>query len=103
MVANAKFDELDLTDSRNQELHAEIRFLREELQMVTAELAAEKAKRRKRKRSKRGRTDTGDGISIESDENVYVFDDEDETRAAFDDFFSTPDPHLDKVRGFLLD
>ena len=36
-------------------------------------------------------------------ENVYVFDDHDEGRAAFDEFFAKPDPHLDKVRGFLLD
>lgn len=36
-------------------------------------------------------------------DNVYVFDDGDESTAAFDAFFATPDPHLDKVRRFLLD
>ncbi|MEM9653438.1 MAG: hypothetical protein AAGA65_15185 [Actinomycetota bacterium] len=41
--------------------------------------------------------------SKRSTENVYVFDDQDETRVAFDEFFNEPDPHLDKVRGFLLD
>ncbi len=99
MVVNAKFHDLDLTDSGKQDLHAEIKFLREELQMVTQELAAEKAKRRKRQR----KSDKNTRIETVSDENVYVFDDEDEVRVAFDDFFSTPDPHLDKVRGFLLD
>ncbi len=56
-----------------------------------------KAKRRSTKGQKKRR------ISKRSDENVYVFDDQDETRVAFDEFFTNPDPHLDKVRGFLLD
>lgn len=55
-----------------------------------------KAKRRSAKGKKRR-------ISNRADENVYVFDDHDESRVAFDEFFSNPDPHLDKVRGFLLD
>lgn len=41
--------------------------------------------------------------TAENAQNVYVFDDEDESRDAFDEFFATPDPHLEKVRGFLLD
>ncbi|MGB5757921.1 MAG: hypothetical protein WBM50_13475 [Acidimicrobiales bacterium] len=45
-----------------------------------------------------------DGIDgIDERGNVYVFDDEDASRVAFDEFFGAHDPHLDKVRGFLLD
>ncbi len=102
MVANTKIDELDLTDDRTRELHAEIRSLRGELQAVTEELAAEKAGARSER--------SGDGITVcdddhrpPADRNIYVFEDEDETGLAFDDFFAAPDPHLDKVRGFLLD
>lgn len=59
--------------------------------------AKAKAKRRSIKAPKKRRS------SNRADENVYVFDDHDETRVAFDEFFTNPDPHLDKVRGFLLD
>lgn len=58
---------------------------------------SDKSKRRGAKAKKKRRT------SKRSTENVYVFDDHDETRVAFDEFFANPDPHLDKVRGFLLD
>lgn len=90
VVANINIDELDLTGDRTRELHDEVRFLRNELQVMADRLAsAESMKQLPDLRS--------------NDENIYVFDEEDEVGAAFDDFFSTPDPHLDKVRGFLLD
>lgn len=55
-------------------------------------------------REKRRRDDKVDeGAPDGQDDSLYVFDDEDASRAAFDEFFATPDPHLDKVRGFLLD
>lgn len=50
--------------------------------------------RKSRRKGGRDRGPTG---------NVYVFDDQDAGRAAFDEFFTSPDPELDKVRGFLLD
>lgn len=44
------------------------------------------------------RSDRRDGRS----DNVYVFDDGDSVGEAFDEFFAAPDPHLDKIRRFLL-
>ncbi len=35
--------------------------------------------------------------------NPYVFDVDDAGAAAFDNFFNTYDPHLEKTRSFLLD
>lgn len=68
---------------------------------------AESARRFARKRRPRRRaTDPGEPATDPGEpatENVYVFDDHDEAREAFDEFFSNPDPHLDKVRGWLLD
>ncbi|MEM7272031.1 MAG: hypothetical protein AAF547_03025 [Actinomycetota bacterium] len=57
------------------------------------------------RRSLRGRKGKGrrKGAERGSDGNIYVFDDQDATGIAFDEFFANPDPDLDKVRGFLLD
>ena len=43
------------------------------------------------------------GSVVGQDVDLYVFDEGDESGAAFDEFFAAPDPHLEKVRGFLLD
>lgn len=74
-----------------EQLEAEIELLRGELRLVSNRLAVEQANRAHARR-RAGEAD-----------NIYVFDDDDETRDAFDAFFAAPDPHLDKVRGFLLD
>lgn len=111
-------------------LAAEVEQLRAELEAVSEELEIERAHRHILQRAvlrlrsveeTGGSGDDGDVLSLDSDrpdkmpdnmpknmpenmpENMYVFDDEDASRAAFDEFFATPDPHLDKVRGFLLD
>lgn len=86
MVANTKSKEL----SRTRKLEAEIEQLRDELQSANDKLEIERSDLRGRRRA--GELD-----------NIYVFDDDDDARDAFDAFFAAPDPHLDKVRGFLLD
>lgn len=87
MVANTKSKEL----SRTRELEAEIEQLRDELRVANDRLEIERTE------APRGFRRGGDA------DNIYVFDDEDDARDAFDAFFAAPDPHLDKVRGFLLD
>ncbi len=42
------------------------------------------------------------GAELDDSDNVYVFDRNDSVGEAFDAFFAEPDPHLDKVRNFLL-
>ena len=109
MPANARTKDVDLTrdppaegesqnplsqDPASQELEAEIRQLRRELKVMADQLAqqatgAENADQLPNLRS--------------ADQNLYVFDDEDEIGVAFDAFFTAPDPGLDKIRSFLLD
>ncbi len=105
------------------ELVEEVEQLRSELSAVSEELDIERAHRSVLQRAvMRFRSVENlsvdelsidgrkvDGLTVEADrpevigDNVYVFDDEDASRAAFDEFFAAPDPHLEKVRGFLLD
>lgn len=87
MVVKAKSEER----KENETLEAEIEQLRGELQVVNDRLAVEQANGIDARRR------AGEA------NNIYVFDDDDDAREAFDAFFGAPDPHLDKVRGFLLD
>jgi len=84
------------------DLVAENRALRAQIDELGQRLVREAARRAELEaaldRHGRRATSEGDGLG-----NVYVFGDEDESTDAFDRFFATPDPHLDKVRGFLLD
>jgi DNA gyrase/topoisomerase IV subunit A len=95
--------------AEQDDLQQEIQQLRQELRRVRRELLAERSRsgvlRRQialvmsKVRSAEDRPPQGERPVG----NKYVFDDEDAAMTAFDDFFATPDPHLDKVRGFLLD
>lgn len=87
MVVNTKSKEL----SQTRKLEAEIEQLRDELRSANDKLEIERSV------DSRGRRRAGEA------DNIYVFDDDDDARDAFDAFFAAPDPHLDKVRGFLLD
>jgi hypothetical protein len=98
---------VDVTD-----LATEVEALRAELEAVSAELDIERAHRnilhRTVLRLREGQSEVVndailEGAVLDEDGNIYVFDDEDASVDAFDEFFAAPDPHLDKVRGFLLD
>jgi hypothetical protein len=84
------------------DLAAENRALRARVDELGQRLVREAARRAELEaaldRPGRGAMPGGDGLG-----DVYVFADDDESTVAFDRFFATPDPHLDKVRGFLLD
>ncbi len=113
--------------SRHDELIDEITRLRRELRRTKRKLLAERSKCGALQRKvasasakvqaveEADRVATKNGVEIrrragkgaeaasETRDNVYVFEDDDASRSAFDDFFSAPDPHLEKVRQFLLD
>ncbi|MGI9598378.1 MAG: hypothetical protein ACR2QK_19595 [Acidimicrobiales bacterium] len=120
MVGNTKIEQQAPIDDRIR-LEAEVQQLRGLLRDMSERLDAERAHRtvlqravgyatarvRALERFELGQTVELDPVGGLSDGkgggNQYVFDDEDESRAAFDEFFAAPDPHLEKVRGFLLD
>ena len=83
-----------------RDLEAENRALRAELEEVSSRLAREAAHRAELEAAL-GHPDGGGDAGRPGD--VYVFDDGDQVADDFDRFFASPDPHLDKVRGFLLD
>lgn len=114
MVRNAKIEHAGV---RTRQLEAEIQQLQDRLQDVTDALETERQLKAELeqvvdetaeqvRRFERSQAGPRAGLDLDSPpnpDNVYVFDDEDESRVAFDEFFSAPDPHLEKVRGFLLD
>lgn len=108
VVANIKIQEVAPIVDRSADLEAEIAELQAEVRRLSDRLTEERAHRGVLQRAvgyatARARALDAERESASIDENMYVFDDEDESRAAFDRFFAAPDPHLDKVRGFLLD
>lgn len=124
VVGNVRTQEHAPVDDRGGNLEAQIEQLRAEVRDLSELLLAERAHRTVLQRAvgyatararALERTEGGDSVevlalgrprgnSIDRDSaDLYVFDDEDEAGAAFDEFFATPDPHLEKVRGFLLD
>jgi hypothetical protein len=91
-------------DDRGPE--AEIRALRSRLEEVSSQLALAEARRAELEATLPAEADAEgdpDGDSDNDSDNVYVFAVDDESTDAFDRFFTSPDPHLDKVRRFLLD
>lgn len=82
-----------------RDLEAENRALRAQLEEMSTRLAREAAHRAELEAALGELRVAGDRAR----DNVYVFDDGDDSTDAFDRFFASPDPHLDKVRGFLLD
>lgn len=78
--------------------------LRRQLGIATA--MARAMERRQRPDGPQGEDD-GRAARLAADRaraaNKYVFEDDDDSVVAFDEYFSTPDPHLEKLRGFLLD
>ncbi len=108
MIARTKSKPQPAPKDRHRELEAEIERLRHQVRELSARLEDERVHRGMLERAvgyatARARAlELADG-DIDGQENLYVFDDEDESGAAFDAFFGVNDPHLDKVRGFLLD
>ena len=118
MIARTKSKAQSDTENRHRELVAEIERLRNQVRELSDRLEDERTHRRLLERTVGHATARARAFEFADPEqaerllgldgvddrgNVYVFDDEDASRVAFDEFFGAHDPHLDKVRGFLLD
>ncbi len=112
VAANTNTREHELIIDRSLGLQAEVDRLRAQLAGLAEQLMAERFRRNELEAVVQGWADAGIDRSVDpplaaspasSDGNVYVFEEQDDFRAAFDEFFTAPDPHLDKVRRFLLD
>lgn len=118
VVANTKIKQKQSGGAGYEDLETEVKRLRAEVRDLSGRLDGERAHRKVLERVVASASATARALELSDaggeaimsfgpdgagPDNVYVFGDDDASGAAFDKFFATPDPHQDKVRGFLLD
>jgi len=94
------------TDSRDTQLATEL-YLQSEVNRLESEVAALTAQLRRALSLAEDAEvnidlDTHE-LSVAKKDNPYVFGTDDSEAQAFDNFFNTFDPHLEKTRSFLLE